>query len=133
MYHYAVKRGQFSIDFYLNIINKGELGRFFIVFRLRVEDNTLFGCIYLFGAIVNPLTHELLIYAKPLAFMISSTNTYGCIFYLIYLLPWLAITFVKILVLRNSGDVVAGSWITSTYLRVYEKVCCHWINEDLLE
>ena len=60
--------------------------------RYQVKENTLVGCRNLFGAIVNLLTHELLMYAKPIALMVGSTNINGGIFYQMYLLPWLTIS-----------------------------------------
>ena len=45
-----------------------------------VEENTIVDWRELFGAIINLLSFELLIYAKPLLFMVGSTNIYEGIF-----------------------------------------------------
>ena len=43
---------------------------------------TLVGCRYLFGVTLNLLKNiELLMYAKPISFLVGSTNIYGGIFY----------------------------------------------------
>ena len=107
LYHYALKRGQLSLK----------------ILRYHVKENNIVVCRYLFGSIVNLLPLELLVYPKPLEFLVGSINMYG-----IYFIKFTSshnspsLTFL-ILVLWNSSDVVIGFYITSTYLSVYEKYC----------
>ena len=67
-------------------------------FRFGGEDygilyNTLDGCIYWLDVVVNLFqNHELLMYAKSIAFLVVIINIYGNIFYKLDLLPWLANT-----------------------------------------
>ena len=100
-----------------------------------VAEKDLDGRIDWFGVIVNLLPClELLICAKPISFLIGSTNVYGIVFYQVYLL--LQITnlppFLN-LVIWNFCDVVVGFCITSIYLSGYEKLCCGHINEAFPE
>ena len=78
-------------------------------FRRHVAEKYLVGHRDLFDAIVNLLPHlELLMYSKPIPFLVGSTNVYGIIFYRVYLLPWITIPFLKL------GDVIL-------------LVCCSWL------
>ena len=64
----------------------------FFYFRCHVAEKSIVDHIDWFGVILNLLTHlELLMYAKPISFMVGSTNVYGIIFYQVYLLPWITI------------------------------------------
>ena len=74
-------------------------------------------------------------YDKHISLLVGSTNVYVGIFYQIYLLPQLTITFIFIfrLLLWNYGDDVIGCWINSTSLSGYEKVCCACLDEDSTE
>ena len=55
-------------------------------------DNTIVGCSELFFSIANLLQNlELLMYIKPLAFMVGITNIFGDIFHQLYYLPWIII------------------------------------------
>ena len=64
-----------------------------VFLRWQVEDNNIVGCRDSFGAIVNLLPIELLIYAEPLEFLVGIINIYGGIFYQMYLLPQLTIPY----------------------------------------
>ena len=74
------------------IIQSGELGTFKTVDNM-LKITFLFSERDLFGAIVNLLPHELLMYYEPLAYLVFITNIYWGIFYQIYLLPQLTIFF----------------------------------------
>ena len=72
-------------------------------------------------------------YAKPISFLVGSTNMYEGIFDQMCLLPQIIIPFLKILLVWNYDDVVVGCWITSKYPSEYEKLCCDCLNEFLPE
>ena len=82
--------------------------------RYQVEENNFVDCRDLFGANVNLLPLELLMYTKPLDFPVGSTNISGVSFYQMYFLPQLNIPYFLNLLLCNSSDVVVGFCITST-------------------
>ena len=67
----------------------------FLIYRYRQQSgyNTLVVCRYWFSDVVHLLSHELLIYAKSLAFMVGNTNIYGGVFYQMYLLPCINIPY----------------------------------------
>ena len=120
LYQYALKRGQLYIDFHLNIIHSGELSNFQIIYiyiyRQQVDSNTLIGCRYLFGVIVNTFPLELLMFSKPFTFMVGGTNIYGGIFIKFTSSHHSLFPLFLILVLWNYCDVVIGFCITSTCL-----------------
>ena len=140
MHHYELNRGQWSIDLYTNSIKCWELVPPIFIFK----DNKLKKILllaaetYLVPFETTCLMSCLCIY-KPIIFMVGSNNINRSIFYQIYLLPRLNIPsfspppFFILSVLWNISDVVVGLWITSTSLSGYEKLCCDWINEALLE
>ena len=73
----------------------------------HVSERSLVGRRDLFVVIVNLLPYlELLIYAKPISFLVGSTTVYGIIFYQVYPLPWLTIPHFG--GGGGSGDVVFG-------------------------
>ena len=67
---------------------------FFVFWDIRLKKKTVVRREW-FGAIVKILPCELLIYAKPISFMVGITNNYGGIFHQMYLLPWLHIFFLN--------------------------------------
>ena len=51
-------------------------------FRCHVAEESLVGRRDLFGSILKLLQHlELLMYSKPISFLVGITNVYGVIFY----------------------------------------------------
>ena len=100
-----------------------------------VSEKALDGSIYWNGVIVNLFPClDLLIYSKPISFLIGSTNVYRILFYQVYLL--LRITNLPPFlnwVMWNFCDVVVGFCITSIYLSGYAKLCCGHINKSFPE
>ena len=98
----------------------------FFSFRFHVADKSFVGCRDLFGIIVNLLPHlELLMYAKPISFLVGSNNVYGIIFYQVYLLPWITIPLVLYLAAVSPQHIYQDM----------QKVCCgflKWIFPGLI-
>ena len=90
-------------------------------FIFHVAEKYLVGRRDWFGVIVNLLLHlELFIYAKPISFLVGSTNVYVIIFYQMYLLPYPIIPAFFYLVLWNPGDAVFGML---DHLNIFISVC----------
>ena len=86
----------FNTSYYHSVFSEGNgiVADFLFYFVCHVAEKALVGHRELFGDVLNLLRHiELLIYAKPVSFLVGSTNVYGVIFYQVYLLSWLTIPF----------------------------------------
>ena len=59
-------------------------------FKFHIAEKSLVGRRDLFGIVLNLLPHlELLMFSKPISFLVGSPYVYEIIFYQLYLLPWI--------------------------------------------